>query len=159
MPVQGGTKITVRCEIQGNPPDFNGDYNKHVTQDLEIALRQRGFEPVPEGGMVLQVRAQISNSGKSITVRPIGAPPPRPGLKGGQPVKPNQEQVYPIEQITASLVLTDTKGTAVWKNENTFHPPRTMIFKTDNIPREMQEPMWRAFDSWLRGPGIATIRP
>ncbi len=37
--VKLGKKITVRAEIQGTPPGFAGDYNKHVIQNLEVALR------------------------------------------------------------------------------------------------------------------------
>ena len=84
--LEPGTKVTVRAEIAGNPPNFQGDYNKHVTENLEIALRDIGYEPVREGGLILQVRCQINATGKTISVRPLGGPVrPRPMMpKPGQ---------------------------------------------------------------------------
>ena len=67
-----GTKITVRVEINGSPPKFQGDFDKHVTEKLEIALRNLGYVPVQDGGMILRVKAQIGPNGKRISVKDLG---------------------------------------------------------------------------------------
>jgi hypothetical protein len=151
----------VRAKIAGSPPDFQGDYNKQVVQNLEMALQQVGYEPVPEGGLILLVRAQVSDSGQKVSVHPIGVPPPsrRPAASNretaGSPAPSFQRgQEYPVPELTGGLLLTNDKGTALWQNETHFSG-RMVLFQTDNPPREMQQRMWRAFDTRTRTAAVA----
>ena len=168
-----GAKITVRAQIQGSPPKFQGDFNKHVVQNIEIALRNLGYEPVPDGGLILQVNAQIGPAAGTIKVRTIGASPPPPPpaprpvrpIKGAppppppQPVQPQppREQTYSLEQITASFVLTDMRGSALWKKDKQF-ASGLRVFRTTDPPGEMREQLWRAFDGWAGDDAIATMK-
>ena len=68
-----------------------------------------------------------------------------------------REQVYPLEQINATLLLTDAQGTAIWQKEAKFSS-HLMICRTASPPREMQEQMWRAFDAWTRGNALAALK-
>jgi predicted Zn finger-like uncharacterized protein len=165
-----GTKITVRAQIQGSPPKFQGDFNKHVTQRIEIALRKLGYVPVPDGGLILQVNAQIAPTGGTVKVRTIGPPPP-PAPRPVRPVKgqpppppppapqptPPREQSYPLEQISASLVLTDMRGSAVWKHDHKFDSI-TRVFRTTDPPSEMREEIWRNFDAWAAADAVITMK-
>jgi predicted Zn finger-like uncharacterized protein len=160
--LQPGSKIIVRTQIQGAPPGYSGDYNKDVKQTLEIAIANLGYQPVPEGGggFILQVTAQMSGTGNMIQVKPLGpsAPPiARPKGKGLQPAPPQQTQSYPEEQITATIVLTDAQGTALWKNNSKFLS-HSRILKTGNPALEMQAEMWASFNNWVRGPAIKNMR-
>ena len=162
-----GTRITVRAQLQGSPPKFQGDFNKHITQRIEIALRNLGYEPVPDGGLILQVNAQVGPTGASIKVRTIGPsppPPPRPirPVKGQPPPQPPsppppREQTYPTELVTASLVLTDMRGSAIWKHDHQFRSTLG-VFRTTDPPSEMREQIWRDFESWAGGAAVATMR-
>jgi hypothetical protein len=162
--VKLGKKITVRAAMQGAPRSFVGDYNKHVVQNLEVALRALGYEPVANGGLPLVVRVTVGTSSKQIKVREIGARPPsmQPRIKNnpGQPptiTRPGSQntQVYTVPQLTASVVLTDEQGVALWKKDNTI-TPFVGIFRGDPA-REMEEVMWRNFEAWTNGPALATL--
>jgi hypothetical protein len=159
-----GAKITVRTEISGTPPGFNGDYNGQIRQSLENTLRQMGYQTVSDGGLVLTVRADFSPTGKNVSVRSPNQPPPpppRPIVKGrpvGPPPRPPmpQMQSYGVDQLNASIVLTDMQGSAMWKNEKRFTPNTGGL---GNDPtRAMHDQMWRSFDGWIRGNVLATMK-
>jgi hypothetical protein len=157
-----GAKITVRAIIDGSPPDHQGDFNKHVTQNLEIALRNVGYEPVPDGGLILEIRASLGPTGKSISVRNMGPSPPpklpRPPVKPGTkpaPLIPPREQEYALEQVTASLVLSDANGSALWKRDQRF-ASNIRLFRTDDPAREMRQQIWQSFESWTRAAAVAS---
>ncbi len=153
--LKAGAKITVRAEVQGVPPNFTGDYNRSVIQELEIAIRGLGYEPVPDGGLVLVVRSSVGTSGKEISVRSIGMPPPsfrppqiNPGLRPGTQ---GREQAYPIPQITADVVLSDVRGSAIWKNESTF-VPHLLIFHGDPAAKWKKSCGASSNPGWARRP-------
>ncbi len=158
--LQQGAKIIVRTQITGVPAAYPGDYNKEVKQTVELALANLGYQAAPEGsgGLILQVTAQIANTGREVQVKPIGgAPVARPRGKGFQPIQPQQAQRYPEEQVNANLVLTDAQGTALWKTESKFLS-HSRIFRTANPLLEMQLEMWTAFNTWVKGPAIQNMR-
>ena len=137
-----GTKITVRVEINGSPPKFQGDFDKHVTEKLEIALRNLGYVPVQDGGMILRVKAQIGPNGKRISVKGLGDTGP------GKQVE--------LERIHASLVLTNSQGSEIWKNERQFST--VPLFFHGDPAGEMREEMWRSFDAWAGESTLSTMK-
>ncbi len=158
--LQPGAKIIVRTQMVGVPPAYPGDYNKEVKQSVELALGKLGYQAAPEGsgGLILQVSAQIANTGKMVQVRPIGgAQVLRPKGKGFAPAPQQQAQSYPEEQVTANLVLTDANGTTLWKADNKFLS-HSRNFRTANPLLEMQLEMWTAFNTWVNGPAIQNMR-
>ncbi len=85
---------------------------------------------------------------------------PRIKITPGQPptvTRPGNQntQVYTVPQLTASLVLTDEQGVALWKKDNKITPFVT-IFRGDPA-RQMEEVMWANFEAWTNGPALATF--
>jgi hypothetical protein len=137
VPLKPGTRITVKSQVQGSPPEFAGDYNMQLTQKIELALRELSLEPVAEGGLNLTISAQLSDTGKTMKVR---------------------TDSFPVPQIAATMLLTDPQGTAIWKQEGKFTLPKILVLRTNNPGREIQERVWQSFETWARGKGLASLK-
>jgi phage FluMu protein Com len=154
--LQPGAKITVRTQIQGTPPGYNGDINKEVKQAVENALTGLGYQPAPEGSgaLILQINAQMAVTGNKIQARVPG--PARPAGKGKIAAPQLQTVFVPEQEMIANIVVTDDLGANLWKNNNKIlsHNRNFQV----NPALEMQAEIWTAFATWIKGPAMQNMK-
>lgn len=152
--LQPGAKISVKSEVQGAPPAYMGDFNKYVAQQAETVIKQMGYVPVPDGGLVLHIRAQIIPTNKKATVMVPG----QPMLKGKIVVQGQPKRLdIPINELSASLVLNDAQGTKLW-GLNHKVLPNGQNLNPQNPAAELQFRMWQDFDGWIKTAALTTMK-